>query len=188
MKYYILFGPPGAGKGTQAKKMVEKFHLKHISTGDLLRNEIAKKTELGLKAKSLIEAGDFVPDEVVVGMIKDVFADNKDIKGFILDGFPRTIAQAKMLDKILTGMKSEVTKVISLKIQDDTIGKRIKYRANVEGRKDDADEKIIRNRIDTYHRETEPLIDYYKKAGKYYEIEGEKSVDEVFDSISKEMQ
>jgi adenylate kinase len=188
MKYYILFGPPGAGKGTQAKKMVEKFHLKHISTGDLLRSEIAKKTELGLKAKSLIEAGDFVPDEVVVGMIKDVFAENKDVKGFILDGFPRTIAQAKMLDKILSGMKSEVTKVISLKIQDDTIGKRIKYRANVEGRKDDADEKIIRNRIDTYHRETEPLIDYYKKAGKYYEIEGEKSVDEVFDSISKEMQ
>lgn len=188
MKYYILFGPPGAGKGTQAKKMVEKFHLKHISTGDLLRNEIANKTELGLKAKALIEAGNLVPDEVVVGMIKNVFANNNDVAGFILDGFPRTIDQAKMLDKILEGMHSGVTKVISLKIKDGLIGERIKKRAEIEGRKDDADEKIIKNRIDTYHRQTEPLINYYKKSGNYHEIEGERSIDEVFEAISREMQ
>lgn len=188
MKYYILFGPPGAGKGTQAKKMVEKFHLKHISTGDLLRNEIANKTELGLKAKTLIEAGNLVPDDVVVGMIKNVFANNKDVSGFILDGFPRTIEQAKMLDKILEGMNAGVTKVISLKIKDETIGKRIKCRAEIEGRKDDADEKIIKNRINTYHRQTEPLIDYYRNMGKYNEIEGEESIDEVFAKISEELE
>jgi adenylate kinase len=188
MNYYILFGPPGAGKGTQAKKMVERFHLKHVSTGDLLRTEMANKTELGLKAKKLIEAGNLVPDEVVIGMIKNVFAKNSDIKGFILDGFPRTIAQAEMLDKILEGMKTEITKVISLKIQDKTIGDRIKYRAEIEGRKDDADPKTIQNRINTYHKQTEPLTDYYKNSGKYLEIEGERSINEVFEAISKEMQ
>lgn len=187
MKFYILFGPPGAGKGTQAKKMVEKFALRHVSTGDLLRNEMAAGTELGKKAKSLIEAGNLVPDEVVVGMIEGEFTNHPDVKGFILDGFPRTIAQAEMLDKILAKRQSEVTKVISLIIKDSTISDRIRHRAEIEGRKDDADPKTIQNRIDTYHHKTEPLIDYYKGHGKYRAIEGEKSIGEVFEAISKEI-
>lgn len=188
MKYYILFGPPGAGKGTQAKFMVERFNLMHISTGDLLRKEIAANTELGLKAKALIEAGNLVPDEVVEGMIESVFNRSKEVSGFILDGFPRTIAQAEVLDNILAKNDEEVTKVISLEIADTTISERIRHRAEIEGRKDDADPATIQNRIATYHQKTEPLIGYYKEKGKYYAIPGEQSIEEVFELISKELQ
>lgn len=188
MKYYILFGPPGAGKGTQAKFMVEKFNLLHISTGYLLRKEIAAGSELGLKAKALIEAGNLVPDEVVEGMIENVFAANKHVNGFILDGFPRTIAQAEVLDKILAKSGAEVTKVISLEISDSTISERIRHRAEIEGRKDDADPATIQNRIATYHQKTEPLVGYYKNSGKYYAIPGDSSIEEVFGLISKELE
>lgn len=183
MKYYILFGPPGAGKGTQATAMVEKYNLHHISTGALLRKEIAAGTELGLKAKSLIEAGALVPDEVVEGMIESEFKTVTGVDGFLLDGFPRTIAQADALDAILARNGEKVTSIVSIMIPDEMIIERISHRAAIEGRADDADVSIIKNRIDTYHNQTEPLIDYYKKAGSYNEIDGVGTIEEVRDRI-----
>ena len=183
MKYYILFGPPGAGKGTQATSMVEKYNLHHISTGALLRKEIAAGTELGLQAKALIEKGCLVPDEVVEGMIENEFKTVTGVDGFLLDGFPRTLHQADALDRILERNSSEVTAVVSIMIPDAMIMERIKGRALKEGRADDASEDIINNRIETYHNQTEPLIEYYSKAGKYNEIDGPGTIDEVRDRI-----
>ncbi len=171
MKYYILFGPPGAGKGTHAGAIAEKYNLKHLSTGELLRSEIAAGTELGKQAKALIEAGSLVPDEVVEGMIESAFDSIKGVDGFLLDGFPRTIAQAEALDKMLAKKSEAVTAVISIMIPDELVKKRIAHRAAIEGRADDASEETINNRIRTYHECTEPLIDFYKKAGKYYETD-----------------
>lgn len=179
MKYYILFGPPGAGKGTQATSMVERYNLCHISTGELLRKEIAAGTELGIKAKELIDAGALVPDEIVEGMIESVFNNVKDTEGFLLDGFPRTTAQAAALDKILAKSSDEVTAVVSLMIPDAMIMERIKHRATIEGRADDAKEETINNRIKTYHEKTEPLIEYYKNTGKYHEVDGTGTIEEV---------
>ena len=169
MKYYILFGPPGAGKGTHAGAIAEKYNLKHISTGELLRAEIAAGTQLGKEAKSMIDAGELVPDSVVEGMIESAFDNVKGVNGFLLDGFPRNLSQAQDLDKILERRGSGVTAVVSLMISDDMIRQRIANRAAIEGRADDASEATITNRIRTYHAQTEPLIEYYKKAGKYYE-------------------
>jgi len=183
MKYYILFGPPGAGKGTQATAMVEKYNLHHISTGALLRQEIADCTELGLKAKSLIEAGALVPDEVVEGMIEAEFCRVSGVDGFLLDGFPRTIAQAEALDAILGRTGEKVTSVVSIMIPDWMIVERISHRAAIEGRADDSDVTIIKSRIDNYHEQTEPLIDYYKKAGIYNEVDGIGTIEEVRDRI-----
>lgn len=179
MRYYILFGPPGAGKGTQAASMAEKFNLCHISTGDLLRGEMAKGSELGLKAKALIEAGELVPDEIVEGMIGNKFESVKGVSGFLLDGFPRTIAQAEALDKMLAERDAKVTGVVSLMIPDEMIKERIRHRAAIEGRADDASDETISNRIKTYHDKTEPLVDYYKKAGAYHEIDGTGTIEEV---------
>ena len=184
MKYFILFGPPGAGKGTQAAAMVEKCNLCHISTGDLLRGEMAKGSELGLKAKALIEAGELVPDEIVEGMIENKFKTVTGVHGFLLDGFPRTIAQAEALDKMLDKSKEKVTAVVSLMIPDSMIKERIKHRASIEGRADDAKDETIANRIKTYHEKTEPLVEYYKRAGKYYEIDGTGTIEEVRQRIS----
>lgn len=183
MKYFILFGPPGAGKGTQAGAMAQKYNLRHLSTGALLRSEIEALTPLGIKAKELIEAGNFVPDEVVEGMIETQFNNASEIDGFLLDGFPRTIAQAEALDSLLKRRSEEVTAVVSLMIPDEMIMERIRHRAEIEGRADDASPEIISNRIRTYHEKTEPLIQYYKKAGKYIEIDGVGSIEEVHDRI-----
>ncbi len=184
MKYYILFGPPGAGKGTQAKFMVEQFNLRHVSTGDLLRREIANKTPLGIEAQKLIENGLLVPDEVVVGMIENLFTSERTSAGFLLDGFPRTIRQAQMLDELLKKNNEEVTKVVSLMIEDELIFERITHRAQIEGRSDDADPAVIQNRIETYHQKTEPLIEYYKERGKYEEIDGNQTIEAVAESIA----
>ena len=173
MKYYILFGPPGAGKGTHAGAIAQKYNLKHISTGELLRAEIAAGTELGRQAKTLIDAGSLVPDSVVEGMIESAFDTIKGVDGFLLDGFPRNLAQAADLDKILEKRGEAVTAVIALMISDETIRKRIKGRAVIEGRADDANDETITNRIRTYHAQTEPLKEYYKAAGKYYECNGD---------------
>lgn len=169
MKYYILFGPPGAGKGTHAGALAQKYNLKHISTGELLRAEIAAGTELGREAKSLIDKGALVPDSVVEGMIETAFDTINNVEGFLLDGFPRNLSQASDLDAILAKRGEEVTAVVALMISDETIRTRIKGRAIIEGRADDASDETISNRIKTYHAQTEPLIEYYKKAGKYYE-------------------
>ena len=183
MKYYILFGPPGAGKGTQATAMVEKYRLHHISTGALLRKEIAAETELGLQAKALIEKGCLVPDEVVEGMIENEFKTVTGVDGFLLDGFPRTLPQADALKAILTKNNEEVTATVSIMIPDEMIMERIKGRALKEGRADDASEDIINNRIATYHDQTEPLIEYYRNEDKYNEIDGIGTIEEVRDRI-----
>lgn len=180
MKYYILFGPPGAGKGTHAGAIAEKYNLKHISTGELLRAEIAAGTELGKQAKTLIDAGSLVPDAVVEGMIESAFDNIKNVNGFLLDGFPRNIAQAADLDAILEKRGEKVNAVISLMISDETIRQRIAHRAAIEGRADDASDATISNRIKTYHAQTEPLIEYYSKVGNYHECDGEHgNIDEV---------
>ena len=184
MKYYILFGPPGAGKGTHAGAIAERYNLRHVSTGELLRAEIAAGTKLGRHAKSLIEAGEFVPDYVVEGMIEHLFSTTKGYAGFILDGFPRTLDQAHDLDKLLSDRGEKVNAVISLMISDDTVKQRLARRASIEGRADDADMSVIENRIATYHERTEPIIDYYKAVGKYYEI---KSDDKDIDQVREEL-
>lgn len=183
MKYYILFGPPGAGKGTQATAMVEKYNLHHISTGALLRKEIAAGTELGALAKSLIEDGHLVPDEIVQEMIENEFNRISGVEGFLLDGFPRTLPQAAALDRILAKKAENVTATVSIMIPDAMVMERIKGRALKEGRADDASEEIINTRIETYHNQTEPLIEYYTKAEKYHEIDGIGTIDEVRDRI-----
>ncbi|MBR4822001.1 MAG: adenylate kinase [Bacteroidales bacterium] len=178
-KYFIMFGPPGAGKGTHAAPMVKRYHLKHISTGELLRSEIAAGTALGKQAKDLIEKGELVPDEVVEGMIANVFAANPDVKGFLLDGFPRTVGQAMDLDEMLDSRGENVTGVISLMIPDEVIKERIKGRAVIEGRADDANDETIANRIRTYHAKTEPLIEVYKEKGIYHEVDAVGTIPEV---------
>ena len=170
-KYYVLFGPPGAGKGTQATAMVEKYNLHHISTGALLRKEIASGSPLGMKAKELIENGCLVPDEVVEGMIESEFRTVKGVDGFLLDGFPRTLAQAEALDRLLAKTGESVTATVSIMIPDEMIMERIKGRALKEGRADDASEDIINNRISTYHKQTEPLIGFYRNLNKITDID-----------------
>jgi len=179
-KHYLIFGPPGAGKGTQAALLVDRFGLRHVSTGDLLRREIAAGTQLGLKAKTLIDKGELVPDEVVEGMIASELESHPDVKGFIFDGFPRTTAQAEHLDALLAARGAKIDAVLSLAIPDETVYERIKHRAEVENRVDDTKPEIIRNRIDTYHAKTEPVIAYYKGKGVYKEIDGLGTIDEVF--------
>lgn len=172
MRYYILFGPPGAGKGTHAGAIASKYNLKHISTGELLRAEIAAGTPLGKQAKELIDAGSLVPDEVVEGMIENAFDTIKGFDGFLLDGFPRTLAQAEALDEILARRGEKVNGVISILIPDSLVYERIAGRAKIEGRADDASPEIIAHRIETYHSQTEPLKEYYRAAGNYFEVDG----------------
>ncbi len=172
MKYFIMFGPPGAGKGTHAVAIKEKYNLRHISTGELLREQIAAGTELGLKADALIKDGKLVPDEVVEGMIEHCFDTMKDCEGFLLDGFPRTLEQAKALDAMIAARGETLSGVISIMIPDEMVFQRIHHRAEIEGRADDASDDTIRNRIATYHAQTEPLIEHYRNAGKYHEVDG----------------
>ena len=167
--------------------MVERYNLRHLSTGELLRKEIAEGTELGLKAKSLIDAGSLVPDEVVEGMIDNAFKTTKDVSGFLLDGFPRTIAQAEALDSMLAASGEAVTSVISIMIPDEIIKERIRHRASIEGRADDASDETVNNRIKTYHEKTEPLVEFYKKAGKYVEIDGTGTIEDVRKAIFEAM-
>jgi len=184
MKYYILFGPPGAGKGTHAGAIADRYNLKHVSTGELLRAEIAAGTELGKHAKSIMDAGNFVPDYVVEGMIEHLFSTTKGYAGILMDGFPRTLSQALDLEKMLADRGEKVNAVISLMISDDTIRQRIANRAMTEGRADDANEETINNRIATYHKRTEPLIEFYKKDNKYFEVNGDgKGIEEVREAV-----
>ena len=187
MKYYVLFGPPGAGKGTQAGAMVERYNLCHLSTGELLRSEIAAGTPLGIQAKSLIEAGNLVPDEVVEGMIESKFQSVKGVDGFLLDGFPRTLAQADALKAMLAKRGETVTACVSIMIPDELIHERIAHRAALEGRADDARDEVVNNRIQTYHAKTEPLVAYYKAQGLYREIDGVGTIEQVRERIFDNM-
>jgi len=183
----ILFGPPGSGKGTQAAKLVEKYNLLHISTGDLFRYEIKNKTELGLKAKSIIDKGELVPDEITVGMLRNKVIANPDVEGYIFDGFPRTVPQCEALNQLLTENNEEVTLLLELEVEDNEIVTRLLERAITSGRADDANESIIKNRLDVYKQETVPVSDFYDKLGKTIRVHGEGSIDDVFGRLCNEI-
>ena len=175
----VLFGPPGAGKGTQSQLLIDKYSLIHLSTGDILRGEIAKGSELGLQAKSIMDRGDLVPDDVVIKMIQSILENNLEAKGFIFDGFPRTTAQAESLDNMLADLNTAITTMLSLDVDDDELTKRLLERGKSSGRADDANESIIRNRINEYNTKTAPLKEYYNKQYKLQSIEGVGSIEEI---------
>ena len=184
----ILFGPPGSGKGTQSEKIIEKFHLVHLSTGDLLRSQIAQQTALGLEAKKLMDKGQLVPDEVVVGMISTALEENPQAKGFLFDGFPRTAAQAEALDSLLEIKKTPVKVMLALDVSEDELVKRILKRGQSSGRTDDTDETIIAARVAEYKNKTEAVADYYRKSDKVVMVPGEGSIDEIFERLSAEIE
>lgn len=183
----ILFGPPGSGKGTQAAKLVEKYKLLHISTGDLFRYEMGNNTPLGLKAKDYMSKGMLVPDEVTIGMLKNKVESNLDAAGFIFDGFPRTIPQAEALDAYLAEKGTKVSGLLSLQVDDDEIVKRLLLRGETSGRADDTDESIIRKRIDVYKSETQPVFDHYKQSSLSWNIQGIGTIDEIFDRLCEQI-
>jgi adenylate kinase len=183
----ILFGPPGSGKGTQSEKLIEKYGLKHLSTGDLLRSQIAQQTPLGLEAKTLIDKGELVPDEVVIGMIKAALESNTNAKGFLFDGFPRTQAQAAALDKLLAQYKAEINVVLALEVSEEELVKRLLNRGLTSGRSDDAGESVVRARIAEYHNKTAAVAAHYAKSNKVVAIEGEGTVDTIFASLAAEI-
>ena len=184
----ILFGPPGSGKGTQSEKIIEKYHLVHLSTGDLLRSQIAQQTVLGLEAKKLMDKGQLVPDEVVVGMISTALEENPQTKGFLFDGFPRTAAQAAALDSLLEIKKTPVKVMLALDVSEDELVKRILKRGQSSGRADDADEAIIAERVAEYKNKTEAVADYYRKSDKVVMVPGEGSIDDIFERIVVEIE
>ncbi len=175
----ILFGPPGSGKGTQASKLVERFGLTHISTGDLFRYEIGNNTPLGTKAQAYMDKGELVPDEVTIGMLENKLNMSPNPKGYILDGFPRTIAQAEALDKIMISRSVDVTHLIALEVNEDEIVTRLLERGKTSGRPDDANEEVIRSRIKEYEAKTSVVYDYYDKQDKSQKVEGIGSIDDI---------
>ena len=183
----ILFGPPGSGKGTQSEKLILKYGLKHLSTGDLLRTEIAGQTPLGLEAKNFMDKGQLVPDEVVIGMISTALESNPKANGFLFDGFPRTKAQSEALDKLLKLKQTEIGVVLSLQVSEEELVKRLLNRGLTSGRTDDNNEEVIRERILEYHRKTSAVADHYAIFEKVVAIPGEGSVDEIFESLSAEI-
>ncbi len=183
MTNLILFGPPGSGKGTQAALLVEKYDLTHISTGDLFRFEMGNNTPLGMKAKEYMAKGELVPDEVTIGMLRNKVMQHKEGKGFIFDGFPRTIPQSEALIHLLKELNQTVTALISIKVDKTEIINRILERGKSSGRPDDNDAGIIENRIGVYDNETKPVYDYFKEFKLSSEIEGMGTVQEVFERI-----
>src|ERR1700744_3413212 len=179
----ILFGPPGSGKGTQSEKLIAKYGLKHLSTGDLLRSEIATATPLGLEAKSFMDKGQLVPDEVVIGMISSALDENSEAKGFLFDGFPRTAAQAEALDKLLELKKTSINLMLALEVSEEELVKRLLKRGETSGRSDDTNEKVIRARIAEYQTKTTAVAEYYKKFNKVVLVKGEGTIDTIFVSL-----
>ena len=181
----VLFGPPGAGKGTQAEVLKEKYDLVHISTGDVFRYNIKNATELGTLAKSYIDKGQLVPDEVTINMLNAEVDKNPEANGFIFDGFPRTEAQAEVLDTLLKSKETEISGMVALEVADEVLVERLLNRGKTSGRADDADEAIIRNRIKVYYDETAILKEYYTKQDKYQGIDGVGSVEEITARLSE---
>jgi len=184
----ILFGPPGSGKGTQSEKLIAKFGLKHLSTGDILRSEIKHGTALGLEAKNLMDQGKLVPDAVVIGMIRAALEQNPDAKGFLFDGFPRTNAQADALDALLSEKNTSINVVLALQVSKSELIKRLLNRGLTSNRTDDRDESIIGSRIEEYERKTAAVADHYKKFNKVVYIPGEGSVEEIFGKLAGEIE
>ncbi len=183
----ILFGPPGSGKGTQSTKLIEKYGLKHLSTGDLLRSEIAQQTPLGLEAKNFIDKGQLVPDEVVIGMISTALETHPDVPGFLFDGFPRTATQAEALDKLLQLKKTSIAVMLALDVSEEELVKRLLKRGESSGRSDDTNESVIRSRIEEYETKTRAVADYYNQFSKVVHLKGEGGIDEIFNSICAEI-
>jgi len=181
----VLFGAPGAGKGTQAAMLTDKYNLVHLSTGDILRKEINAGSELGVQAKKFTDKGEFVPDEVVIGIIESQIAQNSDAKGFIFDGFPRTIAQAEALDKMMASNGLQITSMIALDVETEELVKRLQIRGESSGRADDQSLEVIGNRIDVYNQKTKPIIDYYDAQKKFSAIKGMGSIEEIFERLSQ---
>ncbi len=178
----IIFGPPGSGKGTHSIKLVEKYKLRHISTGDIFRSEIGNKTTLGMRAKSFMDKGELVPDEVVLDMLFSVMDRYSDAKGFVFDGFPRTIVQAEKFDEMLALRKMPVSLVISLDVNEDELINRLVKRGIESGRTDDTEE-VIRQRLNVYNKQTKPLLNYYKKKKLLQSVHGIGRIDEIFEKI-----
>jgi adenylate kinase len=183
----ILFGPPGSGKGTQSESLISKYGLKHLSTGDILRSEIAGETALGLEAKNFMDKGELVPDEVVIGMIRSALENNPQVSGFLFDGFPRTEAQSGALDNLLQLKQAEIAVVLALEVSEEELVKRLLNRGLTSGRSDDNNEAVIRARIIEYHKKTSVVADYYRRFNKVINIPGEGSVDEIFESLCAEI-
>jgi adenylate kinase len=180
----ILFGPPGSGKGTQSEKLVHKYGLIHLSTGDLLRKERQLKTPLGIEAQQFIDKGQLVPDEVVIGMISSALDANTQARGFLFDGFPRTEAQAEALDKLLELKKSEIGLVLFLEVNEDELIQRLIHRGKTSGRTDDSDESIQRKRQEVYKTETLPVAAHYSKVKKVVNVNGMGEIDEIFERLT----
>jgi adenylate kinase len=181
----VLFGPPGAGKGTQSEKLLAKYSLIHLSTGDILRSEVANQTPLGLEAKKLMDQGILVPDEVVIGMIEKKLDANKNSNGFIFDGFPRTTAQAEALDRLLSARGTPITMMLALEVEKEELIKRLLHRGADSGRADDQSRDVIEKRIVEYNNKTAPLIDYFRRQGKFFAVHGMGTIDEIFAKLCK---
>ncbi len=184
----ILFGPPGSGKGTQSEKLVEKYNFVHLSTGDLLRKERQLKTPLGIEAQLFVDKGQLVPDEVVIGMISSALDENAGARGFLFDGFPRTVAQAEALDKLLDLKKSEISVVLFLDVNEEELITRLVNRGKTSGRSDDADENIQRKRQEVYKNETLPVAAHYSKARKVVNVNGIGGVEDIFSRLSTQIE
>jgi adenylate kinase len=183
MRNIVLFGPPGAGKGTQSVHLVETYGLIHLSTGDIFRSNIKSNTELGQKAQSFMDKGQLVPDDVTIRMLESEVNKHLDANGFIFDGFPRTTAQAEALDAFLDARKTPVTCMLALEVEEDELKKRLLARAETSGRPDDANPEVIQKRIDVYKAETAPVAGYYALQGKFTGIDGIGTIEEILDRL-----
>jgi adenylate kinase len=181
----VLFGPPGAGKGTQSENIIAKYKLTHLSTGDLFRKHLGEGTELGKLARKYMDEGRLVPDEVVISMVDDKIANTPNTNGFIFDGFPRTVAQAQALDKLMEKNNIKISGMIALDVSEDILKERIRERGKTSGRTDDQDEAKIETRIRVYLDETLPVAEYYEKQGKLTKINGVGSIEDIFADITK---
>lgn len=184
MANFLIFGPPGSGKGTQSEHLSEKYKLVHLSTGDMLREETSSGSDLGIRVEKIMKSGELVPDEVVIEMIANRIDSNPDAAGFLFDGFPRTVEQAKALDSMLEKKSSPIATMLVLDVERDELVRRLLARAEVSGRSDDRDEAIIENRISVYKQKTEPVAKYYIAKAKYDAVVGMGNIEDIFSRLS----